>query len=51
MDRHDMELAKDMFYAEMGWDLATGMPTRDTLAAAGLEDVADALAEQGLLPA
>jgi aldehyde:ferredoxin oxidoreductase len=51
MDRDDMELAKDMFYAEMGWDVATGMPTRDTLAAAGLEDVADALAEQGLLPA
>jgi aldehyde:ferredoxin oxidoreductase len=51
MDRADMELAKDLFYAEMGWDKATGMPTRATLEKAGLKYVADELDKLGLLPA
>ena len=50
MDRKDMELAKDMFYAQLGWDQATGMPTRATLEKLALGDVADDLAKRGLLP-
>ncbi len=49
MDRQDMEVAKDMFYDEVGWDKATGMPTRATLEKLGLKDVADDLAKRGLL--
>ena len=36
MDRADMELAKDMFYAEVGYDKTTGMPTKETLDKLGL---------------
>ena len=50
MDRADMELAKNMFYTAMGWDVATGIPTRSTLAHFGLEDMADALERYGILP-
>lgn len=45
-----MELAKDMFYKELGWDKATGMPTRATLKRLGLGYVAEDLAGRGLLP-
>jgi aldehyde:ferredoxin oxidoreductase len=51
MDREDMELAKDMFYAELGWDNDTGMPTRATLEQLSLKDVADELEKDNLLPA
>lgn len=50
MDRDDMELAKDMFYEQLGWDKATGMPTRATLQGLGLGYVADDLDNRGLLP-
>jgi aldehyde:ferredoxin oxidoreductase len=50
MDRDDMELAKSLFYEQLGWDISTGMPTRSTLTRLGLEDVAEDLAERGLLP-
>lgn len=50
MDREDMELAKDMFYEEMGWDIKTGIPTRATLEKFGLGDMADDLAARGILP-
>jgi aldehyde:ferredoxin oxidoreductase len=50
MDRADMELAKDMLYAELGWDKTTGMPTRATLDSLGLTYAADALGKAGLLP-
>ena len=50
MDRADIELAKDMFYAEVGWDNATGVPTRASLEKLGLKDVADDLGKRGLLP-
>ena len=33
----------DMFYTEMGWDLATGAPTRATLTRLGMADVADGM--------
>lgn len=51
LDRADMEIAKDMFYEEMGWDKATGIPTRKTLERLGLGYMADDLEKRGLLPA
>ncbi len=50
MDRADMELAKDMFYEQLGWDKTTGMPTRSTLEDLGLGFAADELGRMGLLP-
>jgi len=50
LDRADMEIAKDWFYEEFGWDKATGMPTRATLERLNLKYVADDLAGRGLLP-
>ena len=38
----------EMFYAEMGWDIATGAPTRARLEALGMKDVADGM--QALFP-
>jgi len=37
----ELERMKDDYYALMGWDLKTGMPTRETLAKYGLEEAAD----------
>ena len=51
MDPDDMELTKDLFYKEMGWDVKTGVPTRKTLEDLGMKDVADKLAAAKLLPA
>jgi aldehyde:ferredoxin oxidoreductase len=51
LDRADMERAFDMFYDAMGWDRRTGIPTRATLTRLGLRDMADRLAQHGILPA
>ena len=51
MDRADIEVAKDMFYEQLGWDRKTGAPTRAALEKNGLKDVADGLAKLNLLPA
>jgi aldehyde:ferredoxin oxidoreductase len=51
MDRADMEVAKDIFYEQLGWDRKTGAPTRAALEKSGLKDVADGLAKLQLLPA
>ncbi|MCK8044915.1 aldehyde ferredoxin oxidoreductase [Shewanella sp. 1CM18E] len=51
MGREDMQLGLDLFYAEMGWDQATGTPTRATLEKFKLGYVADKLESLGLLPA
>jgi aldehyde:ferredoxin oxidoreductase len=48
--REDWARAQDMFYERMGWDVATGIPTRATLERLGLEDMAERLEERGLLP-
>ncbi len=48
--RSDFELAKDMLYAEFGWDKTTGMPTRATFERLGMKAIADELAAKGLLP-
>ena len=49
LDKADMEKALDMYYAAMGWDVATGAPTRATYEKYGLKYVADELAAKGLL--
>lgn len=51
MDRADWETALDMFYEEMGWEKASGIPTRATLEKFDLKDMADDLEKRGLLPA
>ncbi len=50
MDREDVRLALDMFYKEMGWDTATGAPTRETYRKFGLDVVAKELARQNWVP-
>jgi len=44
------EKMKDQYYAIRGWDIATGIPSRETLAQAGLGDVAQDLETRGKLP-
>ncbi|NLY56590.1 MAG: aldehyde ferredoxin oxidoreductase [Firmicutes bacterium] len=48
LPREDVELAKDLFYEECGWN-KEGLPTRATLERLGLKDAADRLAKAGLL--
>ncbi|HET7319734.1 MAG TPA: aldehyde ferredoxin oxidoreductase C-terminal domain-containing protein, partial [Nitrospirota bacterium] len=50
LDRTDWEVAKDMLYAEFGWDKATGLPTQATYDSLGLSDVAARMAAAGLMP-
>lgn len=49
MDRADWEKSLDMWYDELGWDRATGAPTRATLERLDLKYMADALEAKGLL--
>ena len=51
MERADMERTLDLFYDAMGWDRVTGIPTRATLNRFGLSDMANRLAQHGILPA
>lgn len=48
MDRDDVKKAFDMFYTAMGWDVETGLPTRETLTKFGLEDCIAKMEEVGL---
>ncbi|MFC2021161.1 aldehyde ferredoxin oxidoreductase [Chloroflexota bacterium] len=50
LDRADMETAKDILYEQLGWDKATGLPTRAELERLNLGYVADDMAGRGLLP-
>lgn len=50
MDREDMELAKTLFYREMGWDEKTGAPTMATYNRLGLQDVGAEMMRRGLVP-
>ena len=50
MEREDAALALTQFYELMGWDTATGAPTRAAYARLGLGDVGRALAARGLVP-
>jgi aldehyde:ferredoxin oxidoreductase len=50
VDHADWEVAKDMFYAELGWDKTTGLPTLATYNSLGLSDVAATMTAKGLMP-
>jgi len=45
-----LEHLKDEYYTLRGWDLESGVPTRETLAASGLADIATELDALGILP-
>jgi len=47
----DWNTALDLYYEVLGYDKATGAPTRATLERLGLKDVADELQKAKLLPA
>jgi aldehyde:ferredoxin oxidoreductase len=49
VDRNDFENLKTEYYKLRGWDANTGFPTRAILADLELNDIADELAERGLL--
>jgi aldehyde:ferredoxin oxidoreductase len=49
LDRDRFERLKDEYYALREWDVATGLQTRSGLEGLDLGDVADDLAERGLL--
>lgn len=49
MDREDWEKSLTMFYEAMGWNVETGIPTRETLEKFDLGDMADKLEELGLI--
>jgi len=50
LDSSKFEKMKDEYYAVRGWDIATGIPTRETLKQTGLGDVARDLEKLGKLP-
>lgn len=50
MDEADMARGMELFYAQLGWDTATGAPTREAYARLGLNGVGAALAAKGLVP-
>ncbi|MDR0466986.1 MAG: aldehyde ferredoxin oxidoreductase [Deltaproteobacteria bacterium] len=50
MDKADIQSGFDIFYRLMGWDTATGAPTRETYAKLGLEKAAAELDAKKLLP-
>lgn len=49
VDRQEFERMKDEYYRIRGWDIATGLQTRQNLEGLGLKDVADDLERRGLL--
>jgi len=50
LESSKFEQMKDKYYALRGWDIATGIPTRETLEQSGLGDVAQDLEKRGKLP-
>ena len=47
-ERDDLKKAKDEFYQLRGWDVAAGIPKRQTLQRHGLKDVAEELRRRGI---
>lgn len=45
----DMEKIYDDFYTARGWDVKTGIPTREKLIEIGLEDMAEMLEKEGVI--
>ena len=50
LDSSKFEEMKSRYYALRGWDIATGIPTRETLEQNGLAEVAQDLQARGKLP-
>lgn len=50
LTREDCEKMLDDYYDESGWDIRLGIPTKKRLTELGLEDIAEDLKKQGLLP-
>jgi len=50
LESSKFEKMKDKYYALRGWDIASGIPTRETLEQTGLKDVARDLEKLGKLP-
>ena len=50
LESSKFEKMKDEYYALRGWDIATGIPTRETLEQTGLGDITDDLEKRGKLP-
>ncbi|MFC1995062.1 aldehyde ferredoxin oxidoreductase C-terminal domain-containing protein [Chloroflexota bacterium] len=50
LETSKFEQMKSKYYALRGWDIDTGIPTRETLEKASLGDVADNLEQRGILP-
>ena len=50
LETSKFEEMKSKYYALRGWDIATGIPTRETLKQTGLGDVARDLEKRGKLP-
>jgi len=50
LESSKFEDMKSKYYALRGWDIATGIPTRETLEQTGLGDVAQDLEKRGKLP-
>ena len=43
IDKETIEMMKDAYYQYRGWDLATGIPTREKLVELGLEGMIEEL--------
>jgi len=50
INRTKFEKMKEDYYELRGWDIETGIPTKQTLEKLGLKDVADDLDKRGILP-
>lgn len=50
INRTKFEKMKNEYYELRGWDIETGIPTKQTLEKLGLKDVADDLDKRGILP-
>jgi aldehyde:ferredoxin oxidoreductase len=49
LSKEDCEKLLDDYYDERGWDIETGMPTKETLVETGLKDVAEDLKKRGFI--
>jgi aldehyde:ferredoxin oxidoreductase len=49
-DKEDLRKVMDEYYHRVGWDKKTGWPTRETLKALDLKDIAEELGKMGKLP-
>ena len=50
MEKADMEKSMDLFYEVQGWDKATGAPGAKHYRSLGLNDVADVMTREKLVP-